>query len=187
MSRQRTTKVDTVERHKKAFHDLISNPGRYSQSEWTLRHHIGNRSGTSALRMGLIERRDGMLYSKVDAVNTGTIRKVLNFNKEQRELEKHTNERTNAFYSKLPDEFTTAQALNVAASVGIPKVTMQRIFNKDKRFVKIRHGAYRKRSAYAETAPAEVKTTSDKGTANVTVNIAPRRISILWGLFRFTF
>jgi hypothetical protein len=152
---QQGTRAGTVARHIEAFRDLASNPGKYSQSDWTYKHHIGNRSATSAIKMGIIERRNGLLHFVSEAhINSSLIRKVLgsNANKRRQEKAKYddglaADPRTERFYELLPDLFTTKEAMKVAERVGIPKTTMQRIFRKDNRFYRIRHGTYCKDTA----------------------------------------
>jgi hypothetical protein len=98
MRTQKGTRADTISRHIDAFRDLSSNPARYSQAEWTYKHHIGNRSATSALKMGLIELRNGLLhYVGTAPITTALIKKVLASNAKKREEERegvHTYEKT---------------------------------------------------------------------------------------------
>ena len=147
---QQGTRSGTVDRHIEAFRDLASNPAKYSQSDWTYKHHIGNRSATSAIKMGIIERRNGLLHFVSTApINSALIAKVLGSNAKKRRQEKAKYDdglaqdlRTEKFYELLPDTFTTSTAREVAEQVGIPKTTMQRIFRKDSRFYRLRHGTY---------------------------------------------
>ena len=100
--------------------------------------------------MGIIERRNGLLhYVGTAPITTALIKKVLASNAKKREEERGeyhdglaSDPRTEKFYELLPDMFTTKTASEVAEKVGIPKTTMQRIFRKDKRFYRIRHGTY---------------------------------------------
>ena len=210
-------RATTLDRHLEAFRDLAANPGKYSQAEWTYKHHIGNRSATSAIKMGIIERRNGTLHCTRERIHTDMVVRVLNGNAEQRANEQKKyhdgllpDVRTDEFYNRLPDFFTTGTAAIIAAEVGVPKTTMQRIFRKDKRFYRLRHGTYCKNTAvsnyditssfkvgdpagflefhrkpeYIEKV-AEAKPVKDTPTT-VTVNMPLRTVSILWGLFKFT-
>jgi hypothetical protein len=152
---QQRTRSGTVDRHIEAFRDLASNPAKYSQSDWTYKHHIGNRSATSAIKMGIIERRNGLLHFVSTApINSALIAKVLGSNAKKRRQEKAKYDdglaqdlRTEKFYELLPDTFTTSTAREVAEQVGIPKTTMQRILRKDSRFYRLMHGTYCKDTA----------------------------------------
>jgi hypothetical protein len=171
MRTQLASRSDTLNRHIQAFHDLIANPGKFSQTEWTYKHHIGNRSATSAIRLGIIERRNGVLYCTRERIHADIIQKVLSGNAAQRMKEKatyhdglRTDARTDAFYSRLPDFFTTGTAAVLALELGIPKTTMQRIFRKDKRFYRLRHGTYCKDTVPKNyTLDADFKVGDDHG------------------------
>lgn len=215
MREQKALRATTLDRHVEAFKDLAAHPGKYSQAEWTYKHHIGNRSATSAIKMGIIERRNGTLHCTRERIHSDMVVRVLNGNAEQRANEKKNyhdgllpDPRTDEFYNRLPDFFTTGTAAIVATEVGIPKTTMQRIFRKDARFHRVRHGTYCK-STFATKCditshfkvgdpngflefhrkPEHIEKVAEavKDTpTTVTVNIPTRTVSILWGLFKFT-
>lgn len=169
--------------------------------------------------MGIIERRDGMFYCTRERINADMVMQVLSWNAKQRHIEKGTyhdglksNDRTDEFYARLPDFFTTETASIVAKELGIPKTTMQRIFRKDARFHRMMHGKYCKAhvaTSYTftpspisaddkkvlmtflnkeeDSAPVPAITEPQKPIENtVTVNLPPRTVSILWGMIRFT-
>jgi hypothetical protein len=155
----RVSRKDTIDRHLTAFKDLAANPGKYAQDEWVRAHCIGNRSATSAIRLGIILRNNGKLYCTENPVNTDTVRRVLNNNANDRRIENEMRglpKSANAFYAHLPERFTTAEATKVADSLGIPKTTMQRILRMDGRIAKDRHGKYGKVHNYTHTVPFKV-------------------------------
>jgi len=51
----------------------------YKQSEWVAKHCIGNRSCTSAIRLGIITRKDGKLYCN-DRVTMATVKTIMDKN-----------------------------------------------------------------------------------------------------------